>query len=53
MAWKNMIAITRAIRKANPDIPILIHANAGAPIYKNGETIFAETPDITASYVDE
>lgn len=50
---ENMIAITRAIRKANPDVPILIHANAGAPIYKNGETIFIETPDITSSYVGE
>jgi 5-methyltetrahydrofolate--homocysteine methyltransferase len=48
---ENMIGITREIRKANANIPILIHANAGAPVYRDGETVFLETPDITAGFV--
>ena len=41
----NMIGIVEEIRKANSEIPILVHANAGMPIYKDGETVFPETPD--------
>ena len=41
----DMIGIVEEIRKANKDIPVLVHANAGMPIYKDGETIFPETPD--------
>lgn len=48
---ENMIGITKEIRKANAEIPILIHANAGSPVYKDGETMFLETPDITAGFV--
>jgi len=48
---ENMVGITKVIRKTNPDIPILIHANAGIPVYRNGETLFLESPEITASYV--
>ncbi len=48
---ENMIGITEQIRKINSSIPILIHANAGAPVYMNNETLFLETPDVTASYV--
>jgi len=40
----DMIGIVEEIRKANTEVPILIHANAGIPIYRNGETIFPETP---------
>ncbi|MCF8360772.1 MAG: homocysteine S-methyltransferase family protein [Prolixibacteraceae bacterium] len=48
---ENMIGITREMRKANANIPILIHANAGAPVYRDGETVFLETPDVTASFI--
>ncbi len=41
----DMIGIVEEIRKANSEIPILVHANAGMPIYKDGETVFPETPD--------
>ena len=41
----DMVGIVAEIRKANPTIPVLIHANAGMPIYKDGETVFPETPD--------
>jgi 5-methyltetrahydrofolate--homocysteine methyltransferase len=50
---ENMIGITKAIRNAAPEIPILIHANAGLPVYQNGETCFLESPEITASFVKE
>lgn len=39
-----MIEIVKEIRAANPTVPILIHANAGLPIYENGITTFPETP---------
>lgn len=47
---KDMIGIVEEIRKINRDIPILIHANAGAPIYKDGETVFPESPDEMCTY---
>ncbi len=47
----NMIGIVEEIRKANKEIPVLIHANAGMPVYKDGETVFPETPDEMAGLV--
>ncbi len=49
---ENMVGITKEIRATNNKIPILIHANAGAPVYQNNETQFLETPDITAGFVN-
>ena len=49
---ENMIAISKEIRKVNAHIPILIHANAGAPVYKNGETLFLESPEQMAGFVN-
>ncbi|MDR3707465.1 MAG: homocysteine S-methyltransferase family protein [Capsulimonadaceae bacterium] len=49
----NMIEITRAMRAAVPNTPILIHANAGMPSYEDGKTVFKETPEIMASRVRE
>lgn len=46
-----MIGIVEEIRKANKEIPILVHANAGMPIYKDGETVFPESPDEMAMLV--
>lgn len=48
---ENMISIVEEIRKTDPDIPILVHANAGKPHFHDGRNIFDETPEITASYV--
>jgi len=39
-----MIKITAEIRAAHPTLPILIHANAGLPIYQDGITVFPESP---------
>ncbi|MFW6277257.1 MAG: homocysteine S-methyltransferase family protein [Prolixibacteraceae bacterium] len=47
----NMIGIVEEIRNTNPEIPVLVHANAGMPVYKDGETVFPETPDEMASLV--
>ena len=49
---ENMVGITKEIRAANAEIPILIHANAGAPVFQNNKTLFLETPDITAGFVN-
>lgn len=39
-----MIQITAEIRAQHPTVPILIHANAGLPIYQDGNTVFPESP---------
>ncbi len=47
----DMIGIVEEIRKINKDIPVLVHANAGMPIYDDGKTVFPETPDEMADLV--
>ncbi len=42
---KQMVEIIKALRRAAPDIPMLVHANAGAPIVRDGVTVFPETPE--------
>ena len=49
----NMIAITSAMRAAVPSTPILIHANAGMPVFEDGKTVFKETPSDMAARVQE
>lgn len=49
---ENMIGISEEIRKINANIPLLIHANAGMPVYKNGETHYLETPEQMAGFVE-
>lgn len=49
----NMIEITKQMRAAVPGVPIIIHANAGAPVVENGKTVFKETPEYMASRVKE
>ena len=49
----NMIEITKQMRAAAPNTPILIHANAGAPVVEDGKTTFKETPEYMASRVEE
>jgi 5-methyltetrahydrofolate--homocysteine methyltransferase len=48
---EGMIQIVKEIRRCNQTIPVLIHANAGSPVYDNGKTVFPETPRQTASFV--
>jgi 5-methyltetrahydrofolate--homocysteine methyltransferase len=49
---EGMIDIVKEIRLVNKDIPVIIHANAGLPIYKDGTTIFPETPEQMAAYIE-
>ena len=39
-----MIDIVKEIRKVNSDIPVLVHANAGMPVLREGISFFPETP---------
>ncbi len=49
----NMIEITKQIRAAVPNTPIMIQANAGAPVLENGKTVFKDTPQDMAAKVQE
>ena len=44
-----MIEIVKEIRALDPDIPVLVHANAGLPMYEDGKTVFPETPSEMAT----
>jgi len=49
----NMIEITKQMKAAAPNTPILIHANAGMPVFEDGKTLFKETPEDMAGRVKE
>jgi 5-methyltetrahydrofolate--homocysteine methyltransferase len=49
----DMVGIVREIRKAHATVPILIHANAGLPIFCDGVTTFPESPSDMAGRVKE
>ena len=40
----DMIEIVKNIREVSLKIPIMIQANAGLPVFENGELIYSETP---------
>jgi 5-methyltetrahydrofolate--homocysteine methyltransferase len=42
---KKMVDIVSALKGAAPGVPILVHANAGAPVIEDGATVFPETPE--------
>jgi 5-methyltetrahydrofolate--homocysteine methyltransferase len=48
---QGMIEIVKEIRQTNTTIPVLIHANAGMPVYDNGKTVFPESPEIMGGFV--
>jgi len=48
---ERMIQIVKEIREAAPDMPILVHSNAGLPKYIDGADVFPETPDEMAEFV--
>ena len=39
-----MVEIVRQIRLVDKEIPVLVHANAGMPVLKDGVSVFPETP---------
>lgn len=51
--FEQMIGIVEEMRSVDSDIPILVHANAGKPVYEEGKTIFPETPELMSSRVNE
>ena len=48
-----MIEIVKEIRAIDGEVPILVHANAGLPVYKDGETVFPESPGEMAPQMKE
>lgn len=50
---ESMIEITRQIRAAVPNTPILIQANAGLPVLENGRTVFKDSPEQMAAKAPE
>ena len=50
---EEMIGLVRAIRSTDNKIPIIIQANAGAPEFIDGSTLYRESPELMASFVPE
>ena len=48
-----MIDIVQEIRSIDPITPILVHANAGKPVFQDGKAVFPETPEKMAAKVGE
>jgi len=46
IGFDQMVEVVREIREADGFTPVLVHANAGMPVIKNGKTVFPETPDM-------
>lgn len=49
---RDMVGIVKEIRNSSQDIPIIIHANAGLPVYRDGKTIFTETAEEMAGVTE-
>lgn len=48
---ERMVEIVTQLRAAAPAIPILVHANAGMPVNRDGTDVFPETPAEMAAHV--
>ena len=48
-----MIEIVKQIREVNQELPVLIHANAGMPVLKDGVSVFPESPGEMSSQIDD
>jgi len=46
-----MVPVVEEIRKINRQVPVLVHANAGMPVYCDGVTCYPENPDDMAACV--
>lgn len=40
-----MVGIVREIRAIDASIPVLVHANAGKPVFRDGATVYPEGPE--------
>jgi 5-methyltetrahydrofolate--homocysteine methyltransferase len=50
---EGMVGVVNEIRKVNKDVLVFIQANAGAPIYRDGETVFPESPEQMGGFVKQ
>jgi 5-methyltetrahydrofolate--homocysteine methyltransferase len=48
---QRMVDIVHELRVVDDKVPVLVHANAGMPVLKEGKTLFPESPDETAGWV--
>ena len=51
--FEQMIEIVKVFRELDPTVPLLVHANAGKPVFEDGKTVFPEGPETMASRVKE
>jgi 5-methyltetrahydrofolate--homocysteine methyltransferase len=49
--FRQMIEVVKEIRAAAPEAFILVHANAGLPVNRNGLDVFPDTPAMMADFV--
>ncbi len=47
--FDRMVEVVGEIRKAAPSAPILVHANAGMPVMRDGKVVFPDTPEMMAA----
>lgn len=50
---EDMIGVVNAIRSVDSEIPVMIQANAGAPEFIDGVTVYRESPALMVSYLPE
>lgn len=50
---ERMIPVVRDLRTAEPGKPIIVNANAGAPVMLGGKTVFPDTPQAMAALVPD
>ncbi|MCG7851414.1 MAG: homocysteine S-methyltransferase family protein [Methanosarcinaceae archaeon] len=48
-----MIEIVKEIRTSDQVTPVLVHANAGLPIFKNNQTFFPETAEVMSTKISK
>lgn len=48
-----MTLIVKQIRSVNKDMPLLVHANAGMPVLKDGKSVFPENPSEMAGQIGD
>ena len=46
-----MTEIVKEIRQVDEKVPVLVHANAGLPVYEDGKTVFPESPGEMAAQI--
>jgi 5-methyltetrahydrofolate--homocysteine methyltransferase len=51
--FDQMLEIVSRMRSVDNSTPILVHANAGKPYFKDGDTVFPETPEMMAAKVHD